>query len=376
MTSSAWAHEALALALEGSQADPIDIERARLSPIDLNPRDASAYVAASKHMADAGKKTQAIELCKLAAKIQPDQSDIYVNALAYAGDLKTVDSDVSLWAANGLLQREWPAGSKEFHQQAKMHLATVMDKLRSEKRDVESAKLQSAIATDKPRDLTIELLWSGPALLSLKVAEPAGTVCSASQPQTTGGGTLQVADLGQNEDNRSESYTVSEAFTGGYVVDIDRLYGRPTANKATLKITRHAGTPLRSTELVTIDLSKPSPVKIDLKSGRRESLASVTAPSADSARMEAMTEPVSLTSGVRGGALASGNGWSMTKAAADSSKATPTNPVYTGRLGGNIGMEMTVTSKAGSGELTFRPVFQTATSAGGVKVSVVPGGDS
>src|SRR5262249_1336520 len=47
-----WVYDALAMALEASGGSPDEIERARVSAVDLEPTDAQGFVRASKVMAD------------------------------------------------------------------------------------------------------------------------------------------------------------------------------------------------------------------------------------------------------------------------------------------------------------------------------------
>jgi len=77
---------------------------------------------------------------------------------------------------------------------------------------------------------------------------------------------------------RGEEYVASEAFSGSYHVRIDRVWGRPLGNKATLKITRHAGTAEQSSEIRTVALDKDGSVVVSLLNGRRKELAVVSAP--------------------------------------------------------------------------------------------------
>ena len=67
-------------------------------------------------------------------------------------------------------------------------------------------------------DLVIQLLWSGPADLDLKVNEAIGTNCSSLNKQTTAGGMLLCDDFSRKDDNRSETYTAAQAFNGVYRV--------------------------------------------------------------------------------------------------------------------------------------------------------------
>ena len=125
-----WAQEALAIALEGSQGSPEEIERARMSAIDLAPKSAHAYVKAAKAMADMGQIDQAMTFCRVAARLEPNSADAYVNALVFAGDKKaTLDAGLSAWAAGNLLARDWTTDTAEYHLRARTHLQGQIAKL-------------------------------------------------------------------------------------------------------------------------------------------------------------------------------------------------------------------------------------------------------
>src|SRR5206468_700610 len=92
-----WVYEALAIALQASGGSPEEIERAQVSAIDLQPQDAQSYLKASQAMASHKRYDQALAFCRQAATLEPNSSDPYADALAYA-ELKR-DSDAMSWAA-------------------------------------------------------------------------------------------------------------------------------------------------------------------------------------------------------------------------------------------------------------------------------------
>ena len=59
-----WAHEALALALQAAGANPIEVERAAVSAIDLDPTSAKAYLKAAKAEAELKNHDLAVRFCK------------------------------------------------------------------------------------------------------------------------------------------------------------------------------------------------------------------------------------------------------------------------------------------------------------------------
>src|SRR5262249_24239625 len=107
----------------------------------------------------------------------------------------------------------------------------------------------------------------------LSVTEPTGSLANALQRQTIGGGTLLADSMTANE----ESYVASEAFSGDYLISIERVWGRPLGGKAQLKIIRHQGTPQETEELITVRLASTvgGPFRFSLDKGRRTEAAYV-----------------------------------------------------------------------------------------------------
>jgi tetratricopeptide (TPR) repeat protein len=111
LATDAWAHEALAIALQMSQASPLEVERASTSAIDLDPTNPKAYLKAAKAEAELNHHDQAIAFCRRAAEYGPDQPGPYANALAYAELARDVKPDTVEWAASNLLHRDWSAST-------------------------------------------------------------------------------------------------------------------------------------------------------------------------------------------------------------------------------------------------------------------------
>src|SRR5205807_5494479 len=125
-----------------------------------------------------------------------------------------------------------------------------------------------------------------PADLEMEVKEPVGTVCSALQQQTPGGGVFLGTDL---LNMSKASYMASQAFAGEYQIKVRRLFGQPLGGRATLEIIQNFGTPHETITMQTIRLDQAAPViKFQLKSGQRTELASV--PPAIQKRGEAKEE--------------------------------------------------------------------------------------
>lgn len=300
LATDTWAHEALAVALQMSKADSVEVERAALSAIDLDPTSAQAYLKAAKVEADLKNNDLAVAFCKRAAEFGPDQPGAYANALAYAKDAKDVTPDTVAWAASNLLQRDWAmTDGIDYHGKTRDLLPQFV--ARFEQAGVKADPVRNALREETQRDLVIELLWQGSADLDLTVTEPSGSVCSASTKRTSGGGVLKGDRIDQSDDARSESYTAASAFGGTYKVSVKSAFGRAIGNTATIKVTRFKGTPKESHDLFSVNLADAKPVDVKLEGGSRTELAAVTQETQE-VRLEAPAQSaVSTPSGIGGG---------------------------------------------------------------------------
>jgi hypothetical protein len=280
LATDTWAHEALAIALQASGASPVEIERAAVSGIDLDPTNPNAYLKAAKAEADLKNHDVAVAFCRRAAEFGPDKPEPYANALAYAEHARDVKSDTAAWAAANLLHREWTADGINYQEQTKARLGVLSAKYRAAGQKAEA--LDRLLTEQTQRDLVIELVWQGAADLDLYVTEPSGSTCSATQKRTTGGGVLKADQLEQTDDpnvggGRSEIYTAASAFSGTYKVMVKQAFGQASGQTATLKVWKFKGTPKESFDLISVDLRSPKSVEIKLAGGSRSELAVVTA---------------------------------------------------------------------------------------------------
>jgi tetratricopeptide (TPR) repeat protein len=268
-----WAHEALAMALQAAGgSDPAEVERAAVSAIDLDPSSAKAYLKAAKAEAGLKNHNQAVAFCQRAAACSPDDPTPYANALAYAEFATDVKSDAVMWAANNLLKRDWNSTDGiDYHAQTNKRLPELEAKLKAAGQN--TAALAKAIAEQTQRDLVIELQWQGNADLDLVVAEPTGSVCSAINKRTTGGGVLK-GDILEQQADRSELYTAASAFSGVYKVTVKQAFGKPIGGSARIKVTKFKGTPKEVVDFFDIPLNG-KPVEVALDGGSRTTLADV-----------------------------------------------------------------------------------------------------
>jgi tetratricopeptide (TPR) repeat protein len=390
-----WAQEALALSLESCQGSTEEIERAQLSGIDLEPRSPIAYLKAADAMTAMGNPDRGILFCKEAAKLEPNMPDPYMNALAFAGNQKaTQDLGNDLWAAQNLLGHDWMFESNQYHLKAREHLKTLAGKFSAENKTEEAKKVQQLIESDKRRDLVIQLLWSGPADLDLKINEAIGTLCSSLNKQTTAGGMLVCDDFAQKEDSRSETYTAAQAFNGVYRIAVDRVWGTPLGNKATIKVIRHQGTPEQQVEIHTIVLGKENTISINFEGGRRTNVATIpppaftmTASNNPDRERDVIAKLRALTSTSRSPMQPAGGVGTATRPGIEGMVNSADNPVADLNVQRAInssvphGMDMrqqTTMTRDGYVRLSVSPVFQSVTVSGvavrGGAMELIPGG--
>lgn len=291
-----WVYEALALALESSGGAPVEIERARVSAVDLVPTDAAGYLRASKAMADQKRYDRAVAYCKQAALIDPTSAGPYEEALVYAGMGK--DPTAMEWAAGSLLKRDWPIDNQDLHQKARGKLNDLFKSLETSSRKPEAERMLGSVANLEQRDLVINLTWQGQADLDLEVEEPIGTLCSFLQRQSPGGGVLLGDTV--SEDTR-ETYVAAKAFKGDYKVTLRRIWGRPQGGKAVVEIIQYQGTPdeIRRRETVVFDRSHT--MTVSLAAGRRTTAEYVppTTPRKETKKLPALASNADIMNKLR-----------------------------------------------------------------------------
>ena len=390
LTTDDWAHEALAIALQmpQSQGDPVDVERAAVSAIDLDPTDSKAYIKAAKAEADLKNYDQAIAFCKRAAEFGPDQPAAYANTLAYAELAKDVKTDAVVWAADNLLKRDWNALDINYHKQVNDRLPRIIKNFEAAGQKTDG--IRRALAEQTQRDLVIELKWQGSADLDLIVVEPSGATCSATQKRTTGGGVLKGDLIDQVDGGRSEVYIAAMAFSGTYKVSVKKVMGKALGDNATLYVTRFKGTPKEHLDLIPISLKENKSfflkgkrwptIEVMLAGGSRTELATVP----EESEYRKTTTAAPLTNGVSG--LGGGCGTAGSLMSTELTTATPqgvpvVNRVSETRLPG-IGssaadLRASLKVNADRETMTFHvnPVFGTGKGVTMPKVPLLPGGE-
>jgi tetratricopeptide (TPR) repeat protein len=385
ITPERWFQEALAIALEESQGSAEEIERAYTSAIDLEPKNPQTYLQVARSMNLIGNPDMAIRLCMTAAKLEPNVPDAYASALVYAENPKaTASYDVSAFASGGLLSRDWPAEKGDLHAEARKHLLDSVRKLDVANKKAESQKVQALVDADHKRDLVIEMSWHGKGVdLDLKVKEPVGTICSSTNPVTTGGGALREQTYDLKEDVSTETYSASQAFSGTYKVMVDRIAYSPQGDKVQVKVTHHKGMPEEKIEYFTLNIKEQTEVTFTLDAGRRNDLAVLPSP-VERAKYRAradqsaqvMNKLRALVSGT--GAVGLSGGVGSTMAAGPEQRQGDVS--WSTRLGTERSVGMDIRSETtiradGKAEVKAAPVFDSVSKDTRVKLDLIPGGE-
>ena len=381
LATDAWAHEALAVALQLGQASADEIERAATSAIDLDPASGKAYLRAAKAESELKNLDRALSFCRRAAELSPDLPGAYANALAYAERSDAVKADVVGWAAENLIRRDWPADGIDYSREAKTRLETIARKLEAAGRPAEAVPLRKALTEQTERELVIELRWEGAADLDLAVTEPSGAVCDATHKRSTGGGVLKADALEQTDTadangngGHSEEYTAAKAFNGTYKVSVKRIHGRPVGT-AKIVVTKFKGTPKQVMDLIEVPAGSSLPVEVTLDGGTRSELATVP-PDEDEFRLNT----TGASSRVAGGM---GAGFGASNVATVAPMLPVVNEAQEARVasGGGTAADLRAARKVNpdrrSVRISVNPVFggMGVSAVAMPRVPLVPGGD-
>lgn len=372
-----WVYEALAVALEASQATPEDVRRVRLSAVSLDPKDAAGFLRAARMLGEHKEWARALTLCRQAAALDPASFEPYAMALELAE--RNDDAAALTWAAEKLLGRDWPTDNVSLRHQAESRLQAVASKLAKEGRHAESQRLQATMRTLSERDVVVHLTWESngtPSQLELQVKEPSGTACSLQQASSPGGGILLSSDsIAANK----TTYVAAQGFPGEYEVRVRRLWGQPVGARARLEIVLHQGTPREQRRLEVVPLTADAIVKVKLENGRRTTLAAVAA-ATTAQRSQASEVPAagaSVISKLRDIAHADVSeangprGAARTPGATVPSLSAFVTPVASISGSTSVTAQVRLTSSRQEMELVLRPIFRVA--GGGTALGVIAG---
>jgi hypothetical protein len=266
-----WMYEVLALSMELAGRPREEIERVVLSLSDFGGADFDSMMYSAAYLIRFERREAALRLYRQSSQLAPERAEPYILALNHARHVR--DARAVEWASCGILRYAWTRDCVELHRDAE-NAALEAEQWLLRAGDKEGAeRLKSAVAEAHERDLVLRLTWSGNADLDLIVEEPAGTVCSFENRDSPGGGVLTHDGYGPSAENCYEEYICAFGFRGDYRVRVRQSFGVPVSGRATLTLTRHAGTAEEQTETKTIVVDgNETAVAVSLDDGRRSGL--------------------------------------------------------------------------------------------------------
>ncbi len=267
-----WMYEAMGLAMQADGRSLNDIERTFMSAVDfVQGPDHMLYLA--EYMEEVGLEKRALQLFRQLSVAMPVAPRPYVLGLRIAKKLD--DLEAIQWATVGILSLAWDDHEASVWQEAYNVAAATLDRLRSENRKTEADAYQQKLDQSLIRDVVVVVSWTGEADIDLAMEEPGGTICSAHNRRTTGGGVL-LGDGSRKLDKKSnvsasESYVCSIGYEGVYRALIKRVWGKLTTGKVTIDIYTHYLSKYESRIHKQIPLTNDEALVVfDLKGGRRE----------------------------------------------------------------------------------------------------------
>jgi hypothetical protein len=265
-----WMYESLGIAMELDNRSKSEIERAVMSAADFSTSaDELMYIA--RYMSRLGLDRRAMLLYQQVVKIEPLRSEAY--ALGLRSAERADDVAGIRWATVGILSQAWPTNMAEIEASASRTAKATLERLASDGRDADKKEFLKDLQEAVVRDCVVRVTWTGDADIDVSVEEPSGTVCSANEPRTPGGG-VSLGDTyaveGKSSEGSSEVYVCQKAFAGTYKVRAHKVWGEVAAGKVTVDVYTH----LRSGEMQhqrqQLAISdKDAMVVFDLNHGRR-----------------------------------------------------------------------------------------------------------
>src|SRR5207248_1934551 len=200
--------------------------------------------------------------------------------------------------------------------------------------------------------------------------------------------------MSKEKDRFSETYAVTEAFSGTYEIKLTRIWGKPLGDKVTVKVTTHDGTPQKREEWHRLELGTAgvAMLTVQLDGGRRTVSATVPPPAPrtptvvarDPDRvfnmLRAMAEPayagMTKQHMASGGTSAAGtlNAQVMNSAIDLGPEVYHQNSLGSMGAGADLVGQAVVSSDRRSVRVSAAPAFQTATASPDINLSLIPGG--
>ena len=269
-----WMYEALGLAMQADDRPREEVERVLMSAVEFAPNPLYLmYVGL--YLEQNGFEQRALQVFRQVAQMVPGQPEPFVAGFRVAQRLG--DLDGLKWSTAGILCRAWPNDQIEIWKDAVNEAKATLKRLKADRRTAKEAQqYEAALDQAVARDCYVKVRWTGGADIDLFVEEPAGTVCSGKNPQTTSGGVLLGQSLARwskemnGKGESSETYVCPQGFSGNYRLLVRRVFGKVTGNKVSVEVCTHYTTNREQTVKQSIKLVKDeAAVAFQLADGRR-----------------------------------------------------------------------------------------------------------
>ncbi|MCC6509938.1 MAG: hypothetical protein IT423_12600, partial [Pirellulaceae bacterium] len=266
-----WMYQALSLSMKAGDYPKADIERVMLSSLDFGG-DTMAALEIAQYFAENQMKAEALSLLRDTAIADPNSYELYALALPLARELN--DLEAIRWTCAGVLSKAWPTRYDKLVEEAKRAARATSLRLKQAGRIMEVTAFDNEIKDALRRDIIVRVTWTGKAEIAMRVKEPAGTICSYSNPVTISGGVLINAASQAKQDSLegvSEYYVCPKGYAGEYDILLRRLWGEVSGGKATLEVLTDYGTPDQQIIVQEIDINeKDAIIKVAVKNGPRQ----------------------------------------------------------------------------------------------------------
>jgi hypothetical protein len=284
--SEPWMYEMLAATIEDRHGPPQEIRtylgyaafRATQKGVPTLILSAAAMLVRAgifDKVGPPGNETTAGELIDGLIKKVPHRFE----PLSLSVDLAKLTKDPKRMAdtMDALLSLGWPGMDEPARKEASTQVENMARTLREDGRNAEADALLARLSESKTRDLYIALRWEGIDDIDLIVDESLGATCQLyKNPRSILGGAIVTNGYGKHPE---EIYVCPRAFDGKYTIRVDPVFQPAVpAKEATLEVITHEGTPEQKIQTFKIDLTKPQPVVIELKGGRRKEAMPFVAP--------------------------------------------------------------------------------------------------
>ena len=267
-----WMYEGLALAMQAEGREPQEIERVLMSAADFAQSNLDLLHLAT-YFARSGLEARALKLFRTVSQAAPARLQPYALGLQVASRIDDVDG--VMWATCGILSQAVPEKKVDVWKAAYRIAESTLARLEAEGQSEKAAQYKAQLDEAVVRDCVVIVSWTGEADVDVLVEEPAGTICSFHDPQTTSGGVLMGDSLPQvgasAPGGYSEAYVCPQAFSGEYRVLVRRVWGDVAADRVTVDIYTNYSGPNATHLRQQIPLGeKDALVTFELADGRRQ----------------------------------------------------------------------------------------------------------